>query len=348
MFSFVVFFLGLGSIGAVTILSIAPRFVDGFEFWPPPSTESWQHRVFRILFRTFFICLIVLSYLEFEPLDAWRYVVGGGLLVVGFGLALLWTGYLGWNNAFGDDAGLKTKGPFSLSRNPIYMASMVGMFGWACLANSLFVNTLLSVWAVLYLAAPFVEEPWMRSRYGKQFTEYTGTVPRYIAVRPAMNSMLSALELKTPPLLIILVCGGSIYWLAEAFRHEELLTLPYRTGVAVCLLVLAAAILITALRAFRIHETTMNPLSPADASKIVTTSIYKYTRNPMYLSMFLVLLAWVMYMGQLIGLAMLPLYVFAIARLQIQPEERILKEMFGEEYIRYCEKTSRWLNVNFV
>lgn len=345
MLSLVVFFLGLGSIGAVTVLSIAPRFVDGLEFWPPPSTESWQHRVFRILFRTFFVCLIILSYLEFEPHDSWRYVVGGGLLVLGFGLALLWTGYLGWNNAFGDDAGLKTMGPFSLSRNPIYMVSIVGMLGWACLANSIMVSILLALWAALYLVAPFVEEPWMRSRYGDQFTNYSNAVPRYVAVRPTLHVALSAVELKVPPVLIILACAGMMYWLAEAVHHEELLTLPFRAVISSTLLALALSVLAAALRAFNSYNTTMNPLAPSNASSVVTTNIYKYTRNPMYLSMSFLLLGWVILLGQASALAAMPIYFVLISYLQIIPEEKILARKFGDEYDRYCAKTSRWVNL---
>ena len=112
MLSLVVFFLGLGSIGVITSLAVAQLFVSNFEFWPPPSTESWQHLAFRILFRMFFICLIVLSVLGFEPQDLSRYVFGGVLLAIGFGLALRWTGYLGWDNALGTTLVLEQRDRF--------------------------------------------------------------------------------------------------------------------------------------------------------------------------------------------------------------------------------------------
>ena len=344
MLSLVVFFLGLGSIGAITSLAVAQLFVSNFEFWPPPSTKSWQHLAFRILFRTFFICLIVLSVLGFEPQDLWRYVFGGGLLAIGFGLALRCTGYLGWDNAFGDDTGLRTKGPFSISRNPIYMVSIVGMLGWALLANSIMVSILFALWAALYLVAPFVEEPWMRSRYGDQFTNYSRAVPRYVDVRPTLHEALSAAELKVPPVLIILACAGMMYWLAEAVHHEEILTLPFRAVLSSALLALALGVLVAALRAFNSYNTTMNPLAPSNASSVVTTSIYKYTRNPMYLSMSFLLLGWVILLGQASALAAMPIYFVLITYLQIVPEEKILARKFNNEYDRYCAKTSRWIN----
>ena len=339
MLSLVVFFLGLGSIGAITSLAVAQLFVSNFEFWPPPSTKSWQHLAFRILFRTFFICLIVLSVLGFEPQDLWRYVFGGGLLAIGFGLALRWTGYLGWDNAFGDDTGLRTKGPFSISRNPIYMVSILGMLGWSVLVNSDLLTGLLFLWAVLYLVAPFTEEPWMREHYGDEYEEYESKVARYVELKAA----LSPFELKIPPLAIVLISAGFMYFLAQTIRHEELFQFPLRLTSFFLIEVLALAILLAALVAFKKHETTMNPLVPDNANVVVRTGIYRHSRNPMYLSMFIVLFGWAIFLGQLSALAALPVYFLLMTQLQILPEEKVLTEKFGDPYLNYCQTTSRWI-----
>lgn len=63
----------------------------------------------------------------------------------------------------------------------------------------------------------------------------------------------------------------------------------------------------------------------------------------MYLSMFLVLTSWVIYLGQPVGLLALVVYVAYMTRFQIIPEERILTEKFGDEYKAYRLKVRRWI-----
>jgi protein-S-isoprenylcysteine O-methyltransferase Ste14 len=87
---------------------------------------------------------------------------------------------LGRSNAYGEAKGLKTEGWYRWSRNPIYVVSIVGMIGLALLANSFYVSCLLTFWAVTYLLAPFLEEPWLAQQYGKEFLDYKAKVPRFI------------------------------------------------------------------------------------------------------------------------------------------------------------------------
>ena len=60
-----------------------------------------------MLFRVFFVSLVTISFVEFGGAQSfgWQYVVGIPLLLVGFGLALYWTNFLGWRNAFGEALG---------------------------------------------------------------------------------------------------------------------------------------------------------------------------------------------------------------------------------------------------
>ena len=152
------------SVGLLAIVTIAAfsslKFVrPRFEFWPPPSPNSWQHRVFRALFRVFFATLLVLSFVDFQPGSIGRHVIGGIGVLLGFGFALRWTGFLGWRDAFGEATGRKTTGPYAWSRNPIYVVSILGMAGWAVAVGSGYLSVLLALWALLYIGAPFVEEP---------------------------------------------------------------------------------------------------------------------------------------------------------------------------------------------
>ena len=343
MFNSVVFATGLAAVIAITTLSLLKFIKPGFEFWPPPSPKSWQHATFRTLFRVFFSVLVILTMVNLQSGSLWRYLVGGALFVIGFGLALRWTGYLGWRDAFGEATGLKTQGPFAWSRNPIYMVSIIGMIGWAIVVGSPHLTILLGLWALLYLGAPLLEEPWLEREFGQAFVDYAKRVPRYFALPKTINQMLSWMELKVPPLLIVLICAGAMYWCAIFLDHAAVLPLVVRLSLATFTAIVAVLVLVAALRAFRQHQTTVNPLEPNRSSTVVTSGIYAYSRNPMYLSMFFLLLGWAVFLGQLAATAGLLLYLAAIARLQIVPEEKILTGKFGDTYADYLASSPRWL-----
>ncbi len=109
--------------------------------------------------------------------------------------------------------------------------------------------------------------------------------------------------------------------------------------VALCglLLVLAGGAL------FRKYATTFNPLKPGNASTLVTTGVYRYTRNPMYLGFLLILTAWCIYIGNLINILLLPLFIVSITSLNIKPEEQALANKFGQQYAAYASRIRRWL-----
>lgn len=126
------------SIVAVLCATSAPK--RKFRFWPPPRGGSRQHISFGWLFRLFVYPLVVLTFIELEAVVGVRalvqYSVGALALIVGFGVAFLVTLQMGWRNAFGERRGLETTGWFSRSRNPVYVATWLGLVGWALVANS--------------------------------------------------------------------------------------------------------------------------------------------------------------------------------------------------------------------
>lgn len=184
MIEFVAFAISLMAISAIFALAAVSLKAEGFQFFPPPAGGSWQHRVLILLFRLFLYSLILLTVLIFDPSGTpfafARYAAGGVLIVIGFGLALKITFDMGWRNAFGEQRGLHTTGWFARSRNPIYVASWIGMAGWALVANNARVTILLSAWFVMYLLAPRVEEPWLEKHYGEDYKTYKETVPRFL------------------------------------------------------------------------------------------------------------------------------------------------------------------------
>lgn len=105
----------------------------------------------------------------------------------------------------------------------------------------------------------------------------------------------------------------------------------------------SVALLAGSTREFRRAHTTVNPLEPSRATALVTTGPNGLTRNPMYVGMAGLLAAHGLARGGVATALPVAAFVAAIDRLQIGPEERALRQLFGEEYDAYCRRVPRWL-----
>ena len=150
------------------------------------------------------------------------------------------------------------------------------------------------------------------------------------------------LELKIPPMILVAISAALMWAVARAAPH---LTRPFtgRVLLATALLIFGIAIIAAGLRAFHRSSTTVDPRFPENASGIVTGGVYRYTRNPMYLGMLVVLLAWVALLSNVATLVVPLLFALYITRWQIVPEERALAGKFGAEYEAYRRSVRRWL-----
>jgi protein-S-isoprenylcysteine O-methyltransferase Ste14 len=116
-----------------------------------------------------------------------------------------------------------------------------------------------------------------------------------------------------------------------------------RRLAAPALVLLGGAIGLAGTRSFRMARTTVNPLQPDRASALVTTGIYRYTRNPMYVAVALALLGWSVYLGHALAPLGAVAFVAWMDRRQIPAEERALRGLFGAGFERYCSEVRRWL-----
>ena len=116
---------------------------------------------------------------------------------------------------------------------------------------------------------------------------------------------------------------------------------PVLTGFSV--VCIGAAISIAGIREFKRAKTTVDPLHPERASSMVTTGVYRFTRNPMYLGILLALLGCFVGFGGVSAALGLPAFIWYITRFQIGPEERVLQAKFDSEYIAYKARARRWL-----
>jgi protein-S-isoprenylcysteine O-methyltransferase Ste14 len=116
-----------------------------------------------------------------------------------------------------------------------------------------------------------------------------------------------------------------------------------RIGVALAIAAIGVAFSVSGFIAFRHAKTTINPRTPEAASSLVSSGVYRTTRNPMYVGLLLVLVAWAVFLPP--GWALLgpPVFVAYIHRFQITPEERALSALFGTEYSAYKARVRRWL-----
>ena len=96
-------------------------------------------------------------------------------------------------------------------------------------------------------------------------------------------------------------------------------------------------------RSFKRAQTTINPLRPTNASSLVTSGVYRFTRNPMYLGLLLLLLGWSVYLSSVVALVGPVFLVLYLGRFQIAPEERALTAKFGKDYLDYTSRVRRWL-----
>ncbi|MBY4678428.1 methyltransferase family protein [Marinobacterium arenosum] len=150
------------------------------------------------------------------------------------------------------------------------------------------------------------------------------------------------LELKVPPVVV----GGIVallMWGAARLWPSLTLPLPPMFGWGVGCGVLGVLVALAGVLSFRRAHTTVNPMQPGDASSLVVSGIYRFSRNPMYLGMALVLLGWAFHLAHPVSLAMLALFVGYMNRFQIVPEERAMQQLFGEQFDLYRRRVRRWL-----
>ena len=153
---------------------------------------------------------------------------------------------------------------------------------------------------------------------------------------------MNALELKVPPLVLVLVLAVAM-WFAAMQLPSLAFTLPWRHGLAVTISGVGILFLLAGGYAFQKAKTTFNPMKPDTASSVVASGIYRVSRNPMYVGFLFVLTSWAIVSSHPLPFLFLPVYVVYMNRFQISPEERALSAKFGDEYDAYKQDVRRWL-----
>lgn len=86
-----------------------------------------------------------------------------------------------------------------------------------------------------------------------------------------------------------------------------------------------------------------NPRPGAKAALIVTTGPFKYTRNPMYLGLTIMLIGASILLGTFSPVLVIPIFIILVQTQFVLREEILMEQWFGQPYLEYKKKTPRWL-----
>lgn len=150
------------------------------------------------------------------------------------------------------------------------------------------------------------------------------------------------IQTKIPPPVYMLFFGMVMYGADQFIPIVEFHSIVL-SAVGISLITLAILFDLWSIGLFLFHKTTVNPLTPHNTVHFVTRGLYRYTRNPMYVGLLVMLIGWSLCLGSLSPFLFLFFFVRVITWSQIMPEEKILIEKFGEKYEEYMKKTPRWL-----
>lgn len=153
---------------------------------------------------------------------------------------------------------------------------------------------------------------------------------------------MNALELKIPPPLQVIITATAMYGVSKTLPALKF-SLSGSSKLAVGLGVIGLSSAIMGVTQFKKAKTTSNPQALEKVSQLVTSGIYQYSRNPMYLGLVFILLGWALYLSHLLAFVLVLVFILYITRFQIQPEESVMMQKFGKSYQAYVSRVRRWL-----
>tara|TARA_Y100000817_G_scaffold130572_1_gene102361 strand:- start:7394 stop:7792 length:399 start_codon:yes stop_codon:yes gene_type:complete len=109
------------------------------------------------------------------------------------------------------------------------------------------------------------------------------------------------------------------------------------------MIIIGLVIILSAIILFKKYQTTITPLNPSNATKLITDGIYKFSRNPMYLGLLFVLFGISIILNPTGGLFLIPLFILYLNIFQIVPEENAMVDLFKDEFLEYRKNVRRWI-----
>jgi len=153
---------------------------------------------------------------------------------------------------------------------------------------------------------------------------------------------MRALELKIPPPAAAVLVASAMWGIS---LYTPAFEMPASIRVAVAAIIALAGIGtgLAGVISFRRAETTIHPMKPESTTALVRSGIYAVSRNPMYVGLCFILVAWAVFLSSAWALLGPPAFVLYMNRFQITPEESVLSAKFGAGYAAYKASVPRWL-----
>ena len=145
---------------------------------------------------------------------------------------------------------------------------------------------------------------------------------------------------KIPPVIVVLFFAGIMALIAHYSVIDFTVFVAY---LAASLVILGCASCVAGVVSFKLAKTTVNPNKPEQASKLVTSGIYRISRNPMYLGFAFILAGWGVWLSSVWAMLGVIGFIGYLTLFQIMPEERALTKLFGDEFTIYKARVRRWL-----
>ena len=148
------------------------------------------------------------------------------------------------------------------------------------------------------------------------------------------------IKTKFPPPLVALTFGFLINYTKNIFPKIEI---KNKIIFGSSMIISGLIIILFAIILFKKYQTTITPLNPFNATKLMTDGIYKFSRNPMYLGLLLMLVGISTILNPIGGFFLIPLFVLYLNLFQIIPEENAMADLFKDEFLDYKKKVRRWI-----
>ena len=146
--------------------------------------------------------------------------------------------------------------------------------------------------------------------------------------------------IKIPPPLIVLILVISIFF---SSKKIDLIHIPFQLPISIFILSVGILIFINPVLQFIKSKTTINPIKFEETNKLVTSGIFKYSRNPMYLGMLMIIISTSIFYLNIYSI-LNPFLIYIMDK-QISDKKRrsLSDKKFGKEYLSYKNKTRRWI-----
>ncbi len=143
------------------------------------------------------------------------------------------------------------------------------------------------------------------------------------------------------PARLLLACFVLVAALHYTFPGSVILHAPWRGRIGFAFLAAGALLNFFAFLAFRENSTVFHP--DGLPRTLITNTVYRFSRNPMYLGMAFALLGVTALFGTAAPLAAVVVFVWLVTVWFIRHEEPTMEDQFGEAYRRYKRKVRRWI-----